>query len=76
METCSHTLPVLFKHLGLPNSAIAIAEFCATHPLPAGTALADAPFWTAAQAQFIDEAWQQDADWIPEIDRLAARLRH
>lgn len=76
METFNHNLPTLFKQLGLPHSPIAIAEFCATHDLPDDTALADASFWSPAQAQFIREAWQQDADWIPEIDRLAARLRH
>lgn len=67
----------LFAQLGLPNSAADIAAFLQRHrPLPNDVLLADAPFWDAAQAQFIREKKQQDApEWIQLIDQLSEALR-
>lgn len=76
MESAHHEFNELFKQLGLPSNGAAIRRFCGEHYLPAGELLADAPFWNAAQAQFLREAWSQDADWVELIDQLDARLRH
>lgn len=71
-----HKLGELFLQLGLPNNPAAINEFCARYRLGHDIGLADAPFWTESQKQFLREAWNDDADWIATIDALAARLRH
>lgn len=71
-----HLLGELFRQLGLPGNPAAVNDFCARYRLGRGVALADAPFWTAQQAQFLREAWEADADWVSTIDALAARLRH
>ncbi|MEF7613514.1 DUF2789 domain-containing protein [Aquincola sp. MAHUQ-54] len=75
METPVHTLSELFEQLGLPSGGDEIERFIASHrPLPPGQLLADAPFWTPAQAQFLREEWRDDADWVPLIDQLNERL--
>lgn len=76
MDAAIHDLSDLFKQLGLPNGGAAIRKFCAEHYLPPHEYLEDAQFWTTAQAQFLREAWLEDADWVPLIDQLDARLRH
>ena len=46
-------MDALFAQLGLPNSRKDIDEFLDAHsPLPHKVLLADAPFWTSAQAAF------------------------
>ena len=64
-----------FAQLGLPNSDAEIERFIQTHSHLAGTiSLADAPYWTAAQATFLREEILKDADWAEVIDQLNARL--
>lgn len=76
MDTPLHRFHDLFAQLGLPNDAVAIQQFIATHaPLAAETSLADAAFWTPAQALFLREALAQDADWAELVDQLNAALR-
>lgn len=76
MEHPVHPLEELFKQLGLPAEAAAIDRFIAAHaPLAAEIALADAPFWTAAQAAFLREEILEDADWAEIVDHLNAALR-
>ncbi|MFT3929515.1 MAG: DUF2789 domain-containing protein [Spongiibacteraceae bacterium] len=70
MENGQHAFSELFAQLGLPNSEAAIQHFIAQHPLPNTIQLADADFWTPAQAGFIRESWRQDADWSAVIDQL------
>ena len=54
MQQTFHPLSELFRQLGLPDDAASIEAFVQTHaPLPAGVALADAPWWTPAQARFL-----------------------
>ena len=67
----------LFEQLGLPSSAVQIADFISQHhPLPDQLLLADAPFWSAAQAQFLREQKQLDQPpWAILIDQLSAALR-
>lgn len=75
MDTSLHTLCALFAQLGLPDSAADIRAFIASHPLPPDTAIEDAPFWNAAQAAFLKQALDDDADWAELVDTLAARLQ-
>lgn len=75
MENAIHKLSDLFRQLGLADDAESIDAFIAAHrPPPAGTPLADAPFWNPAQAQFLREELGDDADWAELVDELAARL--
>ena len=67
----------LFDQLGLPSTDQEIAAFLALHrPLPGDMLLMDAPFWDAAQAQFIREKKATDDPlWTPLIDQLSEALR-
>jgi hypothetical protein len=76
MEPSTHSLQNLFEQLGLPGGATEIDAFVAAHrPLAEGIELADAPFWSAAQAQFLREEVDDDADWAELIDQLNLMLR-
>lgn len=76
MEPGTHSLSNLFEQLGLPGDAAGIEGFIAAHrPLAAGTALADAPFWSPAQARFLREEVAEDADWAELVDQLNLMLR-
>lgn len=76
MQPAFHPLSELFRQLGLPDDAASIEAFVQTHaPLPAGVALADAPWWTPAQARFLREAVCEDADWAEVVEQLDAALR-
>lgn len=76
MESSLHTMASLFAQLGLPADADAIGAFIRTHrPLEGSLALHEAPFWTAAQAEFLLEEILEDADWAPVVDLLNAELR-
>lgn len=77
MEMPNHTLGNLFEQLGLSSDAESIEAFVALHrPLPNGMLLADAPFWTPAQAQFLREEIKRDADWAEVVDTLSSLLNH
>lgn len=67
----------LFDQLGLPSTPVAIADFITAHqPLPGHVLLADAPFWSPAQAQFLREQKQLDEPpWAILIDQLGEALR-
>lgn len=76
MEPSVHSLRNLFEQLGLPGGEADIARFVAAHrPLAAGIELAEAPFWSAAQAQFLREEVEDDADWAEVVDQLNLMLR-
>lgn len=74
MDTSDHSLSTLFKQLGLPTDKAGIEAFVRDHQLPAGLALAQAPFWNTAQAAFIREALNNDSDWAERVDELALLL--
>lgn len=75
MESPFHSLPDLFRQLGLPDDAASIDGFIASHgPLQPGQRLCDAPFWTPAQAQFLRDDIRDDADWSAAADALSLRL--
>lgn len=76
MDQPIHRFSELFAQLGLASDAQAIGQFLAAHrPLADGIALADAPFWTAAQAAFLREELLEDADWAEMVDQLNVALR-
>lgn len=76
MENQLHTLSNLFAQLGLPNDEAAIDQFIASHrPLANDIALYRAPFWSAAQRDFLKAEIIEDADWAAVIDDLNGRLR-
>lgn len=76
MEASYHPFCELFAQLGLPSQEPQIRSFIQAHsPLPDDVALADAPFWTPAQARLLRETWAADADWAPLVDQLDLALR-
>lgn len=76
MESTQHSMTQLFSQLGLPSSPAEIQAFIASkRPLDPGLALDEAPFWSPAQAGFLREQLQQDADWATIIDKLDSGLR-
>lgn len=76
MELSVHPLSELFAQLGLPTEAAEIDAFIASHaPLAGDVPLDQAPFWNAAQANFLREELREDADWAEVIDDLNERLR-
>lgn len=76
MEQPVHVLGDLFAQLGLENDRRAIDAFIRAHaPLHDSVKLADAPFWTEAQAAFLREQLAVDADWAELVDQLNAALR-
>ena len=76
MDTSAHTFNSLFAQLGLPEQTVAIDAFIASHrPLPAGTCLSQAAFWTRSQRAFLEEALAEDSDWSEIVDQLDVRLR-
>lgn len=76
MEKQIHSLGDLFKQLGLGSDPVAIARFCVEHaPLPDQTKLANAPFWSVQQSQFLCESVRDDADWAAVVDQLDLLLR-
>ncbi len=76
MDNPFHSFSDLFSQLGLPADDAGIAAFLHTHaPLAAGVPLAEAPFWTPAQAALLKEELLEDADWAEVVDRLSAALQ-
>ena len=76
MIPVEHTVETLFEQLGLDADDAARARFVEEHgPLPADTVLADAPFWSDAQAAFLREALAADSPWALPVDELDAQLR-
>jgi hypothetical protein len=75
MDTSTHTMATLFAQLGLSNNDTAIENFIANNHLPANIPLQRAAFWSAGQAQFLEEAIAEDADWAEAVDHLDAQLR-
>ena len=75
MDMTTHDMATLFAQLGLDNSPSAIKAFVASHKIPADMSLAQASFWTSAQANFLTENLKQDADWSDVIDQLNVLLR-
>lgn len=76
MEKPQHSLPALFKQLGLADDPISIDQFIASHsPLKPDLHLAEAFFWSKSQAQFLRDEILEDADWAEVVDQLDVMLR-
>ena len=71
-----YNINVLFQQLGLPATDSDVNSFFSRHKLDPETRLVNADFWTEAQAAFLNEALEEDADWTLIVDQLDARLRH
>jgi hypothetical protein len=76
MDNSYHSLSQLFDQLGLDSDSNSIEQFISQHRLQNDLALSKASFWTQAQASFLRESYQQDADWVEVIDQLNQRLRY
>ncbi|MFP3494459.1 DUF2789 domain-containing protein [Pseudomonas sp. SIMBA_059] len=75
MESPVHSLPSLFKQLGLPDDPVSIEKFVAVHsPLKRDQKLEDAFFWTDNQKQFLRNEILDDADWAEVVDELNVLL--
>lgn len=75
MELPNKDMRTLFEQLGLPSDPASIDDFISSHaPLPNHMKLTEAPFWSDAQRAFLTEEWIEDADWVPIVDELNARL--
>jgi len=70
------TLNTLFSQLGLPDDDSSIHSFVDEHsPLSPEVQLANAPWWSPAQADFLVEAIELDSDWAVVADELDLLLR-
>lgn len=77
MDTSEHNMSALFDQLGLPSDPASVDAFIDRHQSLRDTdQLADAAFWTEAQARFLRESIAEDSDWSEVVDQLDASLRH
>lgn len=75
MDITPHSMEALFAQLGLPNDPPSIDRFIATcGRIDNGIPLHEARFWNPAQAAFLREALNQDAEWAETVDALNTRL--
>lgn len=75
MDDTPATLQTLFEQLGLDADQASIDAFIRNTPtLAEDVKLADAPFWTPAQSQFLREGLAADSKWAIVIDDLNQRL--
>ena len=76
MNTTPPHFGALFAQLGLPDDDQSIAAFLVNHRSMAhDMRLPDAPYWTASQAAFLQEALSQDAEWSGMVDQLSKALQ-
>lgn len=74
MITTEPTMTNLFLQLGLDASEQGIARFIEGHQLAADVLMADAPYWSDAQRQFLAEQLKADAVWAVIVDQLSESL--
>jgi hypothetical protein len=76
MYSPTHSIHYLFDQLGLDSSDQGINAFVTKHgSLPANVKLYQANFWTEAQAAFLKQMIDEDADWAEVVDELDTKLR-
>ena len=76
MNTPINHFSELFAQMGLASDVQSIPHFLVAHtPLAASIALPEAPFWSTAQATFLQEQLLADADWAEVVDQLNVALR-
>jgi uncharacterized protein DUF2789 len=72
----NYTLEDLFDQLGLKEDHDSIELFIQAHsPLPDHIPLCKADFWTASQAEFLEQAIADDSVWSNVVDQLDALFR-
>ena len=75
MDLSVHNLTSLFDQLGLKSDQAAVECFIEMYrPIAADVLLADAPFWTSAQASFLRDELIKDSDWVEVVDQLNVKL--
>ncbi|AWH54620.1 DUF2789 domain-containing protein [Stenotrophomonas sp. ESTM1D_MKCIP4_1] len=74
MITTEPSMTNLFLQLGLDASDEGIAQFIRDHQLATEVEVADAPYWSDAQRQFLAESLQADAAWTTVVDELNEAL--
>ena len=74
MITTEPNMTNLFQQLGLEDGEQDIARFIKSHQLPTEVALSDAPYWSAAQRQFLVDQLKADAPWAMIVDQLNEAL--
>ena len=76
MESPVHTLTSLFNQLGLDSSEQGIDKFINKNkPLPGNVELHNARIWNNAQATFLKQVIEEDADWVEIVDQFDTMLR-
>jgi hypothetical protein len=75
MDTSKHNLYTLFEQLGLPNDEASIERFARHYRLQQNQNIYQAEFWTEAQANFLKDAYEQDAEWSHALDDLNGLMR-
>ncbi len=77
MYTEQPTMKDLFQQLGLDSDEKSIDEFIKKHQGMNDTRhIEKAPFWNDAQRAFLQQALEEDADWVMIIDDLNAQLHY
>lgn len=76
LDMTPHTLNKLFAQLGLPATDEDIDRFLLQHKIEHDCPLVAAEFWTVGQVAFLQEALQNDSDWVVLVDQLDTRLRY
>ena len=75
MDTSNHfTMQSLFDQLGLSSEPEQIRRFIKEHKLKREQRITNAKFWSPAQASFLQEAIEEDAEWAELVDHLDAQL--
>ncbi len=76
MELHQHGMVELFQQLGLGSSDKEIKQFVLEHRQRRDAVLLyEASFWSDAQAAFLKQAIEEDADWAELVDQLDVMLR-
>lgn len=77
MELHQHGMVELFQQLGLGSSDKEIKQFVLEHRQRRDAVLLhEASFWSDAQAAFLKQAIEEDADWAELVDQLDVMLRN
>lgn len=76
MDFQNHSITSLFEQLGIGDSEKDINRFINRFaPIPSAVELHEALCWNKAQAAFLKQAKDEDADWAEVVDQLNVMLR-
>lgn len=74
MDETTPRMTNLFLQLGLDAGEKDIAAFIQNHQIAADVHICEAPYWSAAQRQFLTEQIKADAPWALVVDQLNEAL--